>query len=47
MFESVKERGVVKSIKCRRHIESGKNSNFARVYVFEDVVCKFEQGSFR
>ena len=46
MFEPVKERGVVKSIKCCSHIESGKNSNFARVYVFKDVVCKFEQGSF-
>ena len=46
MFEPVKEGGVVKSIKCRRHVESGKNSNFARVYVFEDVVRKFEQGSF-
>ena len=46
MFEPVNERGVVKSIKCRRHIESGKNSNFDKVYVFEDVVCKLEQGSF-
>ena len=34
MFEPMTERGVVKSIKCCRHIESGKNSNFARVYVF-------------
>ena len=46
MFEPMKERGVVESIECRRHIESSKNSKFARVYVFEDVVCKFEQGSF-
>ena len=46
MFEPVKERDVVKSIKCRRHVESGKNSNFARVNVFADVVRKFEQGSF-
>ena len=47
MFEPVKEGGVVKSIKCRRHVESGKNSNFARVYVFEDVIRKFEQGQFQ
>ena len=46
MFEPVKERGVFESIECRRQIESSKNGEFARVYVFEDVVCEFEQGSF-
>ena len=45
-FKPVKECGLVEGIKCCRYIESGKTSNFARVYVFEDVVCKFEQGSF-
>ena len=46
MFKPVKECGVVKSIKSCRHIESSENSNFARVYIFQNIVCKFEQSSF-
>ena len=46
MFKPVKECGVVKSIKSCRHIESSENSNIARVDIFQDVVCKFEQSSF-
>ena len=36
----------VKSIKRCRHIESSETSNFPRVDIFKDVVCKFEQRRF-
>ena len=46
MFKPVEECGVVKSNKSCRHIERSENSIFARGYIFQDVVCKFEQSSF-
>ena len=45
MLKPVKKCGVVESIKGCGHIESRKNSDFARVYSFQDVICKFEQSS--
>ena len=42
MLKSVKKCGMIKSIECRRHVESSQNCNFTRVDGLHDIINEFE-----